>query len=133
MISSSKERFDQFCFKVYENLESLLLKSLSNESIANEIEYVKCVYKGDLDVGQLVVELQMLKLICQNEHFVCSEDVRQHMQNLSTKDFILIPKIIIVVKLAALNRATSATAERTFLISKKSEDLTAIYDFTCKI
>ena len=62
LISSSKERFDQLCFKVYENLESLLLKSLPNESIANEIEYVKCVYKGDLDVDQLVVELQMLKL-----------------------------------------------------------------------
>ena len=54
MITSLKERFDQPCFKAYENLESVLLKSLSNESIANEIEYAKCVYKGDLDVDQLV-------------------------------------------------------------------------------
>ena len=57
----------------YENLESLLLKSLSNKSIANEIEYVKCIYKGDLNVDQLVVV--MLKVICQNESFVCFEDV----------------------------------------------------------
>ena len=52
-----------------------------NESTANEIECVKCVYKGDLDVDQLVVELQMFKAICQNENFICFEDVRQNMQN----------------------------------------------------
>ena len=42
---------------------------------------MKCVYKGDLDVDQLVVELQMFKAICQNENFICFEDVRQNMQN----------------------------------------------------
>ena len=66
LITSLKERFDQHFVKAYENLESLLLRSLSYENIANQIEYVKCVYKGDLDVYQLVVELQMLKAICQN-------------------------------------------------------------------
>ena len=54
LIASLKERFDQPCFKAYGSLESLLLKSLSNESIANEFEYVKCAYKGDLDVDQPV-------------------------------------------------------------------------------
>ena len=42
---------------------------------------MKCVYKGDLDVNQLVVELQILKAIYQNKHFRCFEDVRQHMKN----------------------------------------------------
>ena len=69
LIASLKERLDQTCFKAYENLDSLLLKSLSNKSIANEIEYVKCVYEGDLDVDQLVVELQMLKAICHELKF----------------------------------------------------------------
>ena len=53
LIASLKERFDQLCIKAYENLESLLLKSLSNESIANEFECVKCVYKGDPGVDRL--------------------------------------------------------------------------------
>ena len=55
-----------------------------DEGAANEIECVKCVYKGDLDVDQLVVELQMFKAICHNENFEdcwCFEDVRQNMQN----------------------------------------------------
>ena len=40
---------------------------------------MKCVYKGDLDADQLVFEIQMLKAICQNENFVCFENVKQHM------------------------------------------------------
>ena len=114
LIFSLKERFDQPCFKAYENLESLLLKSLSNESIANATEYMKCVYKGDL------VELQMLKAICNNENFICFEDVRHHMQNRPTEDFILIPNVINIIKLIAVNPATSATAERTLARNLKT-------------
>ena len=69
LITSLKRRFDQPCFKAYGNLKSLLLKYLSNESIANKIEYAKCVYKGDLDVDWLVIEVQMLKAMCQNKNF----------------------------------------------------------------
>ena len=56
-----------------------------------------CVYKGDLDVVQLVVELQMLKAMFQNENFICFEDVRQHMQNHTTEDFILIPNALSIL------------------------------------
>ena len=72
-----------------------------------------CVYKGDLDVDQLVVELQMF----QNEHFICFEDVRQHMQNRTTEDVILIPNVINITKFVVVNPATSATAERTFSLA----------------
>ena len=111
LITSLKERLVEPYFKAYENLESLLLKSLSNKSIVNEIEYVKCVYKGDLDVDQLVVELRMFKVICQNENCICFEDERKHMQNRPNEDFILIPNVINIIKLVAVNSATSATAE----------------------
>ena len=79
---------------------------------------MKCVYKGDLDVNQLVVELQILKAIYQNKHFRCFEDVRQHMKNDHTEDFILVPNIMSVIKLVAVNSATSATAERIFSLAR---------------
>ena len=79
---------------------------------------MKCVCKGDLNVDQLVAELQMLKAICQNENFICFENLRQHMQNRPTEDFILIPNVINVIKLVAANPATSATAERTFSLAR---------------
>ena len=56
----------------------------------------------------------MLKAICQNENFICFEDVRQHIQNLPTEDFILIPNVINIIKLVVVNPAISAIAERAF-------------------
>ena len=60
----------------------------------------------------------MLKAIRLNENFTCFEDVRQHMQNRPTEDFILIPKVINIIKLEAVNPATSATSERTFSLAR---------------
>ena len=60
----------------------------------------------------------MLKAICQNENFICFENVREHMQNLPTEDFMLIPNVINIIKLVAVNPAPSATAERTFSLAR---------------
>ena len=58
---------------------------------------MKCVYKDNLDVDQLVVELQTLKAISQNENVICFEDLRQHMQNRPSEDFVLIAKVINII------------------------------------
>ena len=60
----------------------------------------------------------MLKAICQNENFICFEDVRQHIQNLPTEDFILIPNVINIIKLVVVNPAISAIAERAFSLAR---------------
>ena len=60
----------------------------------------------------------MLKAICQNENFICFENVRQHMQNLPTEDFMLIPNVINIIKRVAVNPAPGATAERTFSLAR---------------
>ena len=39
------------------------------------------------------------------------------MQNCTTEDVILISKVINIIKLVVVNPATSATAERTFLLA----------------
>ena len=40
------------------------------------------------------------------------------MQNRTAEDFIFIPNVINIIKLAVVNLATSATAERTFSLSR---------------
>ena len=50
--------------------------------------------------------------------FICSEDVIQYIQNRRTEDFILIPNVINIIKLVAVNPATSAIVERTFSLAK---------------
>ena len=45
---------------------------------------------------------------------MCFEEVRQDMQNRPTEDSILVANVVNIIKLVAVNPATSATAERTF-------------------
>ena len=66
----------------------------------------------------VVVEVQMLKAICQNENFICFEDVRQHIQNHPTEDFILNPNVINIIKLVVVNPTISAIAERAFSLAR---------------
>ena len=40
------------------------------------------------------------------------------MQNLPTEDFMLIPNVINIIKLVAVNPAPSATAERAFSLAR---------------
>ena len=68
--------------------------------------------------------------MCQDKYFLCFENVRQHMQSRHSEDFTLIPNVINIIKLVAVNHATSSPAE---IISKKSEDLAGIYDVTGRI
>ena len=63
---------------------------------------MKCVYK----------ELQMLKAMCPDKYFLCFENVRQHMQSRHSEDFTLIPNVINIIKLVAVNHATSSPAEK---------------------
>ena len=49
---------------------------------------------------------------------LCFEDVRQHLQNRPKEDFILIPKIINIIKHMAVHPATSATVERLFSLAR---------------
>ena len=70
--------------------------------------------------------------MCQDKYFLCFENVRQHMQSRHSEDFTLIPNVINIIKLVAVNHATSSPAEKK-TISKKSEDLAGIYDVTGRI
>ena len=50
--------------------------------------------------------------MCQDKYFLCFENVRQHMQSRHSEDFTLIPNVINVIKLVAVNHATSSPAEK---------------------
>ena len=54
----------------------------------------------------------------QYKNFICFKDVRQHMQNRRTEDFILILNVTNIIKLVAVNPATSAAAETTFSLTR---------------
>ena len=72
LISSVRDRFDQPSFFVFENLESLLIKTLKGEATSAEMSIVQEKYATDLNMSDLNVELTTFKVLLkdkQTEHF----------------------------------------------------------------
>ena len=60
MIHSIDQRFSQPSFKAHEQLELVLLKTLAANDFADELEYLKMHYDGDIDAFILMSQLRLL-------------------------------------------------------------------------
>ena len=72
LISSVRDRFDQPSFFVFENLESLLIKTLKGEETLAEMKIVQEKYTTDINISDLNVELATFKVLIKDkqiEHF----------------------------------------------------------------
>ena len=76
MVSSVNDRFDQPSFKVFEKLESLMIKALNGQDTSSEVKFVKETFGTDIDVDDLVVELSTFNVLLKDllkdrsiEHF----------------------------------------------------------------
>ena len=72
MVSSEKDRFNQPSFKVFEKLESLMIKVLNSGDTSSEVKFVKETFGTDIDVDDLNVELSTFSVILKDqsiEHF----------------------------------------------------------------
>ena len=56
-----EERFDQPSFKVYANLEELLVKGAINQTLEVGINQIKSLYADEVDVSALEVEFKVFK------------------------------------------------------------------------
>ena len=61
IINSIKDRFEQLGFKVFGQVEQLLLKSIKKDSAVGEIN--PSSFKGNYDPNSLIVELELLPVI----------------------------------------------------------------------
>ena len=119
LVSSVRERFDQPSFLVFEQLESLLLKALQGQDTSKELLFVNEKYGTDIDIEQVKVELQTIKVILKDKDIICYDDLIEQMQSLSREEKTLIRNVCVICKLLAVNPATSATAERTFSMARR--------------
>ena len=119
LVSSVRERFDQPAFLVFEQLESLLLKVLQGQDTSKELLFVNEKYGTDIDIEQVKVELQTIKVILKDKDIICYDDLIEQMQSLSREEKTLIRNVCVICKLLAVNPGTSATAERTFSMARR--------------
>ena len=119
-VRSLKERFEQESFEHYAKMESVLLPAINGEELFEEgIALLRNEYNDDLDIDMLVTELPVLKTFFKDIEIVCFDDIIKHFRNFPTETKI-IPNVALVVMLL-VNPSTSASAERSFSLSRRLE------------
>ena len=114
IVSSIKERFEQPAFKIFAEVEQLLLKSVSKKPAEEEMKTVKASFCDDFDDQSLQCELELLPTIFRGFKPVNISDVVDVIQSLSNEKRKLIRNVVIIIRLVLTMGATSATPERSF-------------------
>ena len=74
-INSIKQRFDQSGYRMYQHLESLLLKTSNGENFDEDLKEITHFYCADIEASMLHVQLQTLATHFKDETQVTLQDI----------------------------------------------------------
>ena len=114
LVQCITQRFDQPGFKVYSNLETLLLKGAKGCNYDTELSSVQNLYQSDFDMHLLKTQLLLLKSHFEkNPNDPTLMDVVAYLRSLNTSSTFMseVVKLVILILVAP---ATNATSERSF-------------------
>lgn len=116
IVNCIKNRFDQPGFKVYRNLQELLLKASTNTNYQEEYDYVTKFYADDFDPVALKTQLELYStLFTASKNSVPTiQDVFSSMRDLSAAQKSLLSEVCTLTKLVLVMPATNAVSERSF-------------------
>ncbi|XP_073257992.1 zinc finger MYM-type protein 1-like [Porites lutea] len=116
-------RFDQKDFKVYMNLQELLLKATAKQPYDAELAEVLKVYSEDLNPYQLEGQLVLLPQVAASNAFDTSrfnvDDLISFFQSIDEPHKLLLSEICMLGKLLLVMPATNAASERSFSALKR--------------
>lgn len=119
LIISVRDRFDQPSFLVFENLESLLIKTLKGEETSAEMNFVDEKYGSDVNMNDLHVELTTFKVLMKDKHIEHFHDLLKEIRLLEHPEKKFLGNVCKICRILAVNPASSATAERTFSLARR--------------
>ena len=117
--TSITERFDQPGYKVYRNLETLVLKVRKGEEYDEHFDFVCEFYGEDLDKNLLKAQLPLFRALitgsdqCKDSS-LSIHNIVKHLANLSVGEQVALSQVFILMKLLLVMPATNATSERSF-------------------
>ncbi len=83
LISAIKSRFLQPSLQVYQNLETLLLKSLQDDDIEDQTQYLQENFTGDINLIELSAQLPVFKILLHNgDGIVNFDDILKNVRAL---------------------------------------------------
>ena len=113
LVQAIEDRFNQPGYRMFSNLETLLMKAVKKEDYSNELEVVLKVYKDDFNASNLTTHLNILGTTISRENYSIS-DILTYLQKLSSAQKELMKEVIILAKLILIMPATNSTSERSF-------------------
>ena len=116
IVNCIKNHFDQPGFKVYRNLQELLLKASTNTNYQEEYDYVTKFYADDFDPVALKTQLELYStLFTENKNAVPTmQDVFSSMRDLSAAQKNLLSEVCTLTKLVLVMPATNAVSKCSF-------------------
>ena len=114
LVQCIMRRFDQPGFKVYRNLETLLLKGARGANFDAELSSVQNLYQNDFNIELLKIQLSLLKShLEKSTNDPSLKDIITYLRSLKTCSTFL-SEVVKLVTLILVAPATNATSERSF-------------------
>ena len=83
MLSAIRERFKQPSFEAYENMESLIVKTIASEDAPKETSYLDANYGTEININQFsTVEADILPTIFRESKHDCFRDILDEVESL---------------------------------------------------
>ena len=115
IISSINDRFDQPGYRIYKELEDLLLKAVQKEDFEECLATVLSFYKSDFIPDQLRLHLNILASnFPEKRTSVSVSDIKDYIQTLSLAERGLIEQVSTLLQLFFVMPSTNAISERSF-------------------
>ena len=119
IISAIRDRFDQEDYRIYVQLENLLLKAAIGGNFIKEYDAIMETYAYDFDKNRFHVQLETLNEYCreidQSDVF-CLRTVVNVLRRPEVKSHL--SEVVKLAKLILVLPATNATSKRTFSLMK---------------
>ena len=114
VVCGIKGRFDQPGYKVYSNLEGVLVKAVRKDNYNEELQYVIDFYKGDFNRDQLSMQLGILSSNISSDSAQDLQSILKYLQKLSQAERSLLSEVCTLASLILVMPATNAVSERSF-------------------
>ena len=121
-MSAIKKRFEQPCFIVYKNFESLLIDFLHDEDVSSQISFVTENYAEDIKCDYLLPQLEIFKVLMRGRKAERFADVLDAVKSFAPNQQAMISEVVRICKLLHVRPATSANRERSFSMAPELKE-----------
>ena len=106
-------RFSQDCFKAVTDIENVLLRAASGQTVTNELQQIAVLYNDDFNYDTLATQLLILKNLFSSSAPTTLTDIVTTLISAEGAS-LLLTEVVRLLKLALVIPATSSSAERSF-------------------